>query len=256
MFDHVTIRVADRAASQRFYDSCSRRSASGRRRGRRLHRMGRLLDRAGGDGEVVTTGQFKGASGSFSVLRDDRGGPQRAPGVPGAVRRRDRRFHGAAVAPATATTAAPASGRSTTRATRARSCSTPTPTTSKSSTTTADVLPSLARLFEEHAVGGPISAVSRWTPRTLEAYLRRAAGPAGWIGSARSRRSPRTRGPGCGARGVRSRPSARATRAAGGRWRAVAEAWDFEAVNRLIGQHNDWFPSSATSRWTRAPRTT
>jgi hypothetical protein len=26
------------------------------------------------------------------------------------------------------------------------------------------------------------------------------------------------------------------------RWRALAEAWDFAAVNELIRQHNDWFP--------------
>jgi len=50
-------------------------------------------------------------------------------------------------------------------------------------------------MFEEHAVGGPISAVSRRTPRTLAR-----------------------------------------------RWRALAAAWDLEAVNALIGRHNDWFP--------------
>ena len=32
-------------------------------------------------------------------------------------------------------------------------------------------------MFEEHAAGGPISAVSRWTPRTLEAYLKGGGRP-------------------------------------------------------------------------------
>ena len=82
------------------------------------------------------------------------------------------------------------------------------------STTTADaVLPSdPCGMFEEHAVGGPISATSRWTPRTLEAYLRRAAARGGWSGSARSTpltANARTR---LAARpALRSRPSAPAT---------------------------------------------
>ena len=98
-------------------------------------------------------------------------------------------------------------------------------------------------MFEEHAVGGPISAVSRWTPRTLEAYLM-AGGRPRWMerigeidaGVANAR--------------TRLRRARRALEAECGgdaellarRWRAVAEAWDFREVNRLIGQHNDWFP--------------
>ncbi|HYI18307.1 MAG TPA: hypothetical protein VD836_06335 [Solirubrobacteraceae bacterium] len=98
-------------------------------------------------------------------------------------------------------------------------------------------------LFEEHAVGGPISAVSRWTPRTLEAYLQ-AGGRPRWmdrIGEIEAlTANARTR--------LRRARRALEAECAGDpallaeRWRAVAEAWDFEAVNRLIGQHNDWFP--------------
>ena len=98
-------------------------------------------------------------------------------------------------------------------------------------------------LFEEHAVGGPISAVSRWTPRTLEAYLQ-AGGRPRWmdrIGEIEAlAANARTR--------LRRARRALEAECAGDpallaeRWRAVAEAWDFEAVNRLIGQHNDWFP--------------
>ncbi len=98
-------------------------------------------------------------------------------------------------------------------------------------------------LFEEHAVGGPISAVSRWTPRTLEAYLQ-AGGRPRWMerigeiealtANARTRLRRARRGLEAECAGD---PALLAER-----WRAVAEAWDFEAVNRLIGQHNDWFP--------------
>jgi hypothetical protein len=98
-------------------------------------------------------------------------------------------------------------------------------------------------MFEEHAVGGPISAASRWTPRTLEAYLR-AGGRPRWmerIGEIDAlTANARTR--------LRRARRALEAECAGDpellarRWRAVAEAWDFREVNRLIGQHNDWFP--------------
>ena len=98
-------------------------------------------------------------------------------------------------------------------------------------------------MLEEHAVGGPISAASRWTPRTLEAYLK-AGGRPRWMerigeiealtanARTRLRRARRALEAECGAdAGLFAR-----------RWREVAERWDFEEVNRLIGQHNDWFP--------------
>jgi hypothetical protein len=98
-------------------------------------------------------------------------------------------------------------------------------------------------MFEEHAVGGPISATSRWTPRTLEAYLKSGGRPR-WmerigeieagIANARRRlkRTWRLLEAECG--GDRELLSLR--------WRELAESWDFEALNTLIGQHNDWFP--------------
>ena len=98
-------------------------------------------------------------------------------------------------------------------------------------------------MFEEHAVGGPISAVSRWTPRTLEAYLM-AGGRPRWmerIGeiealSANARTRLRR------ARRLLEAECAGDAELLARRWRAVADAWDFREVNTLIGQHNDWFP--------------
>ncbi len=98
-------------------------------------------------------------------------------------------------------------------------------------------------MFEEHAVGGPISAASRWTPRTLEAYLK-AGGRPRWMerigeiealtanARTRLRRARRALEAECG-----GDPELLARR-----WRALAATWDFTEVNRLIGQHNDWFP--------------
>ena len=93
-------------------------------------------------------------------------------------------------------------------------------------------LPSGA-MFEEHAVGGPISAVSRWTPRTLEAYLM-AGGRPRWmerIGeiealSANARTRLRR------ARRPLEAECAGDAELLARRWRAVADAWDFREVNR------------------------
>ncbi len=40
------------------------------------------------------------------------------------------------------------------------------------------------------------------------------------------------------------------------RWRAYAAAQRFDALNALIETHNEWYPSSATCRWTRGPAST
>ena len=103
-------------------------------------------------------------------------------------------------------------------------------------------LPSIA-MFEEHAVGGPISAVSRWTPRTLEAYIK-AGGRPRWMerigeiealtANARTPAAPRAaraRGRVRGRRRAARPPLARARRGVG-----------LRGGQPLIGQHNDWFP--------------
>ena len=118
--DHLWIRVADVAASAAFYDLIGPHAGFARTR------------------ETEDLVQFKGSSGSFSVLRDER---ERAANVhlafpaphDGAI----ADFHARRSRPGTATTARRGSGPSTTRATRRPSCSTPTATTSRSSTTTA-----------------------------------------------------------------------------------------------------------------------
>ena len=117
--DHLWIRVADVAASKRFFETIAPYT------GMRLRT------------DTPERARFAGGGGSFSVLAGD---ADRAP-APGVPRAETTRPSTPSTAPRpgpdTATTARPASGRSTTRATTARSCSTPTATTSRSSATTA-----------------------------------------------------------------------------------------------------------------------
>ena len=98
-------------------------------------------------------------------------------------------------------------------------------------------------MFEEHAVGGPISATSRWTPRKLEAYLKAGGRPRwmeriGEIEALKANARMRLRR----ARRLLEAECAGDVELLARRWRALAEAWDFREVNTLIGQHNDWFP--------------
>ena len=117
--DHVWIRVADLAASKRFYSTIAPHA------GIALSDDGRGVSSSPGDG-------------SFALVDDGRPRTEhvhlafRPPTTrPSAPSTRPRS------PPATTITAGPASARSTTPATTARSCSTPTATTSRSSTTTA-----------------------------------------------------------------------------------------------------------------------
>ena len=96
---------------------------------------------------------------------------------------------------------------------------------------------------DREGMGGPISRRSRWTPRTLEAYLR-AGGRPRWmerIGEIEGGKAAAER---------RLKREYRRLRAECGddrvtfarRWRAHAERFDFSELNRLIDQHNDWYP--------------
>jgi len=96
---------------------------------------------------------------------------------------------------------------------------------------------------DREGMAGPISARSRWTPRTLEAYLR-AGGRPRWM---------ERLGEIEGGKAAAERRLARAHRklqaecgadreAFARRWRAYAETYSFDDVNRLIDQHNAWYP--------------
>jgi hypothetical protein len=98
----------------------------------------------------------------------------------------------------------------------------------------------VGRTLDERDLGRPLSDRARQSRRTVEEYLRAGARPR-WMerlmeiehGIKRERRR-----------------LARAHRALAAetrddfaeRWREIAHGWRFEALNELIGQHNDWYP--------------
>ena len=267
MFDHVTIRVADMAASRRFYDTVFAPLAI-----RPDHEADDLVEWADfsivpvGDGGVVTTGlratsaiagsawptrrpAFHDLIGPFAGFTRRRATDDlarfkaRAAPSPCCARRPEYHpgYEGACVLDPDAdnvesTTigelSMPAAGPSP-------RCSSVVPTT-----TGDEVLPSdpwgCSRSTRSAGRSPRRRAGRRGRSRPTSG---RAGARGGWSGSARSTRSPPTRARGCGAPGARSRPSAPATPssspAAGGR---SPRRWDFREVNRLIGQHNDWFP--------------
>jgi hypothetical protein len=92
-------------------------------------------------------------------------------------------------------------------------------------------------------MAGPISLRSRWTPRTLDAYLR-AGGRPRWmdrIGEIDGGVAAAERRLGRAHRALRAECGEDAETFAR-RWRAYAEAYRFDDLNELIDQHNDWFP--------------
>jgi hypothetical protein len=101
----------------------------------------------------------------------------------------------------------------------------------------------IAESREEDGPGQPLSTRARRTRRSLEAYLRAGLRPRwmdrlveidGGITNERNRleRSYRALREECGAdRALFAR-----------RWRGLAQAWDFRALNDLIRQHNEFYP--------------
>jgi hypothetical protein len=96
-------------------------------------------------------------------------------------------------------------------------------------------------VLDERDLGRPLSERARQTRRSVEEYLR-AGGRPRWMerlleierGMARERR-----------RLARAHAALREAVPADefpARWRATAEGWDFDAINLLISQHNDWYP--------------
>jgi hypothetical protein len=95
--------------------------------------------------------------------------------------------------------------------------------------------------LDDRDLGRPLTERARQSRRTVEDYLR-AGGRPRWMerlleierGIAReTRRLDRAH------RALREElPPDRFP----ARWRAVAAGWDFDALNLLIRQHNDWYP--------------
>jgi hypothetical protein len=100
-----------------------------------------------------------------------------------------------------------------------------------------------AMIDEESAHGKPLSRRQRQTRRTLEAYLRAGVVPrymqrlreidqeqrrqAAWLERAY--------------RQLRERCAGDADEFAR-RWRATADSWNFERLNQLVREHNEWYP--------------
>ncbi len=98
-------------------------------------------------------------------------------------------------------------------------------------------------LDEETGKGRPMSSRARQTQRSIEAYLKSGVRPR-WMervgeidaGIARERRRL--------ARAYRAlrRDCRGDERLFAERWVAVAHAWQFDELNELIEQHNEWYP--------------
>src|SRR3954465_1571673 len=95
--------------------------------------------------------------------------------------------------------------------------------------------------LDERDLGRPLSERARQSRRSVEDYLR-AGGRPRWMerlmeierGMARERRRL--------ARAHAALHEQVAPEEFPARWRAIAAAWDFDALNTLIAQHNDWSP--------------
>jgi hypothetical protein len=88
--------------------------------------------------------------------------------------------------------------------------------------------------IDDAGVGEPLSERARQRQRSIEAYLRGEALPRYMQRAAEIDRAVR--------RHEDALRRAYANPAARERWRELAHEWDFEAVNQLIRDHNDWYP--------------
>jgi hypothetical protein len=100
----------------------------------------------------------------------------------------------------------------------------------------------LSKDVEEHA-GRPLSERARRSQRSMEAYLKAGIRPR-WM----ERLMEIERGTAAARRDLRAAHAALLTECAGdrdafaARWRAHAATRDYSELNRLIRQHNEWFP--------------
>jgi len=100
-------------------------------------------------------------------------------------------------------------------------------------TTPAEDLIRRSRI-DDTGLGEPLSERARQRQRSIEAYLRGEALPrymqrAADIDRAVRRHTERLR-------------QAYAAPGARERWREIAEGWNFDEVNQLIREHNEWYP--------------
>ena len=88
--------------------------------------------------------------------------------------------------------------------------------------------------IDETGDGAPLSERARQRQRSIEAYLRGEALPRYMQRAAEIDRAVR--------RHEEDLRRAYALPGARERWRTIAESWDFEAVNQLVREHNEWYP--------------
>ena len=88
--------------------------------------------------------------------------------------------------------------------------------------------------IDETGVGKPLSERARQRQRSIEAFLRGEALPRYMQRAAEIDRAVRHHLEMLGRAYERSNER--------GRWREVAESWDFREVNQLIHEHNEWYP--------------
>ena len=100
-------------------------------------------------------------------------------------------------------------------------------------TTPAEELIRRSRV-DDTGLGQPLSERARQRQRSIEAYLRGEALPRYMQRAAEIDRTVRRHEDEL--RRAYANPRARE------RWREIAQRWDFEAVNQLIREHNEWYP--------------
>jgi hypothetical protein len=99
----------------------------------------------------------------------------------------------------------------------------------------------VSRTLDERDLGRPLSERARQTRRSVEEYLK-AGGRPRWMerlleidrGIARERRRLD--------RAYRALREQCPSEQFADRWREIVRGWRFDAINELIGQHNDWYP--------------
>ena len=100
-----------------------------------------------------------------------------------------------------------------------------------------------AMIDEESGYGKPLSRRQRQTRRTLEAYLRAGVVPR-YMQRLREIEQERKRQTAWLERAygdLRDRCAGDAE-AFARRWRDTARSWNFERLNRLVREHNEWYP--------------
>jgi hypothetical protein len=100
-----------------------------------------------------------------------------------------------------------------------------------------------AMIDDESAYGKPLSRRQRQTRRTLEAYLRAGVVPRYMqrLSEIEKERRRQETWLERAYRQLRERCAADAEEFER-RWRATAESWNFARLNKLVREHNEWYP--------------